>query len=213
MAGTDEHESTYNITELADSQYQKVKTRLAIEQAPILWRKADIEAAKYARVSFLDYLNDKDIAKSVVESLVKFGVAFIENVPPTEESTGVAVNHLFPIQKTFYGEMWAISTEEAHSDSAYSQQHLGAHNDNTYFNDAAGLQILHCVENSFWGGESLLVDGFRAVSDLKEANEKVFDVLCHTSIPAQYVEKRRHHFHCDSVIRLNSITNEPEQIR
>ena len=82
-AGTDGHESTYNIIELANSQYQKVKQQFTTAQAPILWRKADIEAAGYARVSFLDYLNDKETAKSVVESLVKYGVAFIENVPPT----------------------------------------------------------------------------------------------------------------------------------
>lgn len=108
---------------------------------PTLWSAADIRANDYAEVTFSDYLAKNEVAKKVVASLVEFGCAFLRNVPPNLQSTEIAIRHLFPIQKTLFGEMWSFSDNRTHNDTAYTNEALPAHNDNTYFNDAAGLQV------------------------------------------------------------------------
>lgn len=39
------------------------------------------------------------------------------------------------------------------------------------------MQILYCLENSAEGGDSMVVDGFRAVKRLQEESPKSFDLL------------------------------------
>lgn len=182
-------------------------------QSKFLWREKTIKSENYARVSLNDYLCQEEVAKSVVHSLLRFGVAFIENVPANSLSTELAIRRLFPVQKTLFGEMWGLEQAKVHSDSAYSNQPLSAHNDNTYFNDAAGLQVFHCIENAQSGGESLLVDGFRALKDLQTKHQEAYQQLCTVNVPSQYIEEGENHIYCAPIIRLDPITNEPEQIR
>lgn len=168
---------------------------------------------KYARVTLNDYLCYDETAKSVVQSLLTYGVAFIENVPPNLLSTELAIKRLFPIQKTLFGETWALDGSSKHSDSAYSNTELGAHNDNTYFNDAAGLQVFHCIENAEIGGENLLVDGFNVLEEFKIKCPESYNRLCKVNVPSQYIEEGENHVYCAPIIRLDPNTGEPEQIR
>lgn len=179
-----------------------------------LWNRKQIQSENYARVTLNDYLCRDDVAaKSVVKSLLSFGVAFVENVPADLLCTELAIKRLFPIQKTLFGEMWPLGNQNVHSDSAYSNQDLGAHNDNTYFNDAAGLQVFHCIENAESGGENLLIDGFNVIKNLKEKCPESFELLCNINVPSQYIEDGENHIYCAPIIRLHPITHEPLQIR
>lgn len=169
--------------------------------------------SNYANVNFLDYLCNDEVAKEVVESLVKFGCAFIKNVPPNIQSTENAIKRLFPIQRTLFGEMWSFSDNKVHNDTAYTNIALPAHNDNTYFNDAAGLQVLHCISRAGVGGENLLVDGFNVLNQLREQNREAYDYLSKTCIPSEYIEEGYHFKYCAPVIVHDPLTNEPNQIR
>lgn len=52
-------------------------------------------------------------------------------------------------------------------DTAYTNEALGAHTDNTYFTDPARLQLFHMLSHTDGdGGATLLVDGFRAARRL-----------------------------------------------
>lgn len=69
-------------------------------------------------------------------------------------------------------------------DTAYTTEFLGAHTDNTYFTDPARLQLFHLLSHTNGdGGASLLVDGFRAASILREESPQDFEVLMSTNHP------------------------------
>lgn len=207
--GSDGHESNYNILEL----YEQLNTKPTFTVDKFLWSTADIISSKYASVSLNDYLDNDDVAKQVVASLIKYGCAFIKNVPADVEGTENAITHLFPVMKTMFGEMWSFSDNKARNDTAYTALALPVHNDNTYFNDAAGLQILHCISHDGDGGENLLVDGFNAVKRLKEQNREAYDYLSKTCIPSEYIEDGYHYKHWGPVIVIDPYTNEPNQLR
>lgn len=59
-------------------------------------------------------------------------------VEPSLEATEKIVTHVFPVQKTFFGEMWSVTDDYVHEDTAYSNGFLAAHTDNSYFSDPAG---------------------------------------------------------------------------
>lgn len=63
-------------------------------------------------------------------------------------------------------------------DTAYTTLSLSAHTDTTYFTDPAGLQMFHLLSHTDGkGGESLLVDGFKAAQILKEKSPQAFRTL------------------------------------
>lgn len=211
VVGDDGHTSTYHIPELYANLYENYKTN--VQNTDIsLWDKKEISDSAYARVPFTS-LADTRLQKNILQSLVKYGVAFIDEVPANIESTQVAIRKLFAVHKTFFGEMWSFSDKPQFSDSAYTNEQLNAHTDNTYFNDASGLQILHCVGHKGTGGKSLLVDGFNVLKKLKAHKPDVYERLCKINVTAEYIGDKQHHVHCAPMIRLNPITQLPEQIR
>lgn len=212
IPGSDGHKSIYDMCKLYDRLYPQLHTN---HLKPILWSAAEIACSDYANVTLNDYICNDDVAKNVVASLVKFGCAFIKNVPTNEESTKMAVLRLFPIQKTHFGDgMWSFSDNRAFNDSAYTKEALLPHTDNTYFNDAAGLQILHCISRTnVDGGDTILVDGFHALKKLQQQNSDAYNHLSQTSIPSEYIGDGCHFKHCAPVIALDTVTGEPNQIR
>lgn len=63
-------------------------------------------------------------------------------------------------------------------DTAYTSLALGAHTDTAYFSEPAGLQAFHLLSHTEGtGGQSLLVDGFKAAAVLEQEDYKAFDDL------------------------------------
>ncbi|XP_059615228.1 trimethyllysine dioxygenase, mitochondrial [Phlebotomus argentipes] len=210
VSWSDGHESQYTWDFIEEHSYE-LKSR---ESGRILWDAATIAKSDYARVSLGDFMSDDDVARSVVESLVCFGVAFVDKVPPNISCTELAIKRLFPVHKTFFGEMWSFqSGVMKESDTAYTHEALGAHTDNTYFCDPAGLQVLHCTEFEGDGGESLLVDGFKVARDVKRKHPEVYERLCSTEIPFEYIDETYHHAYTAPVIKKDKINDAVEQIR
>jgi len=77
------------------------------------------------------------------------------------------------------------------ADTAYTNLALGAHTDTTYFTDPAGLQAFHVLSHTPdppettgpLGGESLLVDGFRAATALRDGYPQAYEVLAGVGLP------------------------------
>lgn len=219
-AGPDQHESVYDLTALcahfgirSSPKYGPAASILSPIGERTLWTAESIVKQPYARVTLNELLCDDSVARSIVASLVRFGVAFIEKVPANIQSTEVAVKRLFAVHKTLFGEMWSLTDNAEHADTAYSKDGLGAHTDNTYFNDAAGLQVLHCVQHNGTGGESLLLDGFRAVQAVRERDAAAYGRLCRRVVPAEYVEQGQHHTYAAPMVRLRPDSEDVEQIR
>jgi gamma-butyrobetaine dioxygenase len=74
--------------------------------------------------------------------------------------------------------MWfEVRAEVNPNNLAYTNLGLQAHTDNPYRDPVPTLQILACLENTVAGGDSVVVDGFRAVEILKERDPEGFEVL------------------------------------
>jgi trimethyllysine dioxygenase len=80
------------------------------------------------------------------------------------------------------GGFWDFTADLSKKDTAYTTESLGAHSDNTYFTEPAGLQMLHLLSHTDGeGGQSLLVDAFYAASVLYSEDPEAYSIL---SLPA-----------------------------
>ncbi|WP_170349810.1 MULTISPECIES: 2-trimethylaminoethylphosphonate dioxygenase [Ruegeria] len=120
-------------------------------------------------------------------AVAKFGFAKLTG-GPTEPESLLKVADLFGyVRETNYGPYFEVRTEVNPTNLAYTGLGLQAHTDNPYRDPVPTLQILYCLENSAEGGDSIVVDGFRAAEKLRDQNPEGFALLA--GYPARFEYK------------------------
>lgn len=144
--------------------------------------------------------------RKLLSGLLSHGFVCVDGVEPTLEATKWLAELVGPVRNTIYGGMWEFQADLAAADTAYTNIALGAHSDGTYFSHAPGLQMLHCVHYNASGGDSLLVDGFHCVEQLRRTRPDCFQFLTEHSIPAHYMDPQRGILlsSCQPIIRLQA---------
>ncbi|KAI5788463.1 hypothetical protein EDC01DRAFT_749446 [Geopyxis carbonaria] len=128
--------------------------------------------------------SDKGVAQWVAK-IYKYGFCYVNGIPVTPEATEKLIERIAFIRPTHYGGFWDFTADLSKKDTAYTNLALGVHTDTTYFSEPAGLQMFHLLEHhSGSGGESILVDGFRAAKLLREEDPKAYKTLSNVRIPA-----------------------------
>ena len=136
--------------------------------------------------------------ESLVSQIHQRGFAFIPSTPSTPEATESLLNRIAPIRVTHYGGFWDFTSQSSPIDTAYTNLPLTAHTDTTYFTDPCGLQLFHLLSHTSassshaagtagvyepnLGGESTLIDGFAAASELFNLSPAAYTVLATTPI-------------------------------
>ncbi|CAK1551629.1 unnamed protein product [Leptosia nina] len=208
---SDNHESVYDAEFLIEFDLKTWVDRRRIH--PVLWRGDEI-ATKVGRISADKFLNTKQGAKIIFQSILDYGVAFIDQVEPTLEATAVVSEGLGGIQKTLFGDMWDIKVDESLNDTAFMSIALPQHTDLSSFTDPAGLQLLHSLEHTNGqGGETVLVDGFYAAAKLKEEHPKDYEFLTKFPVEAEYKFNGHSFRHGAPAIELDMITQDVRQVR
>ncbi len=107
----------------------------------------------------------------------RYGVAKLTG-GPVESGALLQIVALFGfVRETNYGRWFEVRTEIDPSNLAYTGLGLQAHTDNPYRDPVPTLQVLYCLENSAEGGESQVVDGFRAAERLRDGDPQGFALL------------------------------------
>lgn len=120
---------------------------------------------------------DKGALRRWLKAIQRHGFARLTGAPAT---SGVALEAaaLFGyVRETNYGRLFDVRAEVNPSNLAYTNLGLQAHTDNPYRDPAPGLQILACLENTVEGGESIVIDGFKAAERLQEQSPRGFALL------------------------------------
>ena len=120
-------------------------------------------------------------------AVAEFGFAKLTGGPTDPESLLQVADLFGYVRETNYGPYFEVRTEVNPTNLAYTGLGLQAHTDNPYRDPVPTLQILYCLENSAEGGDSIVVDGFRAAQRLRELNPEGFDLLA--GYPARFEYK------------------------
>ncbi len=125
-----------------------------------------------------DALNtDSGALRDWLAAANRFGFARMTG-GPAREGALLDLTALFGFaRETNYGKIFEVRTEVNPTNLAYTGLGLQAHTDNPYRDPQPTMQILYCLENSADGGESIVVDGWRAAERLRDENPEAFDLL------------------------------------
>ncbi|OBR02249.1 Gamma-butyrobetaine hydroxylase [Colletotrichum higginsianum IMI 349063] len=175
-----------------------------------LWTQKALNLPDY---DYNTYMQDDSMLYDVINQLRIDGLAFVNNVPGTEEALATIATRIGPVKDTFYGYTWdgmrtlpnpdfpssfgpqltsmAVRTVPEAINAAYTSHDLGFHTDLLYFEQPPHIQLLHCVQSASTGGASVFADAYRAAVDLFHMDLDAFDTLA--TVPVNY-----HYNHPDS---------------
>ncbi|KAL4919343.1 P-loop containing nucleoside triphosphate hydrolase protein [Aspergillus aurantiobrunneus] len=127
----------------------------------------------YPTVSYPQVMSSDRGVLDWLQHIYDWGFCLVKDTPINPESTEALLRRIAYIRHTHYGGFWDFTADLTFKDTAYTNEFLGAHTDNTYFTDPARLQLFHLLSHTDGeGGASLLVDGFQAAKILSEENEE-----------------------------------------
>ena len=157
-AGED-HVSYFDVEVLRRKSEPAKKWTSIIDEEKVLWDASlDLEPAT---ISFHDYLFDEAKLYAFLSSFIRVGFGIIKDSPTEHEVLPDVVGKFGYIRETNYGKLFSVKVKADPENLADTAMALSPHTDNPYRDPVPTLQLLHCLENSMEGGETVLVDGFR----------------------------------------------------
>jgi len=150
-----------------------------------LWRAE--QAASLKKHRYTDILASPAALHAWLKDVEVYGVAFLTDVPSTDEAIFEVTGWFGYVRETNYGRVFDVKSVINPNNLAFTGHALSVHTDNPYRVPVPSLQLLHCLANSVAGGESILVDGFCVAEALRQSDPAAFDILSQTRL--------RFHFH------------------
>jgi gamma-butyrobetaine dioxygenase len=147
-----------------------------------LWAAPDL-AGKFPAAEWQDYLADETERLRVLRAVQRVGFALIHNAPIAEGTVLRVAETFGHVRATNYGDLFDVRVEADASNLAFTGLAISPHTDNPYRDPVPTMQLLHCLSNAVAGGESGLVDGFKAAAILRDEHPDAFDVLTGTPAP------------------------------
>ena len=182
----------YDFDWLMENNYDEVKNlkRGWILQDHETW---DSDLAYVPSCDFDKLIKRNKLTLKWLADVRKYGFGKITNGPITEGALFKVIELFGYVRETNYGKHFEVRTEVNPSNLAFTGLALQAHTDNPYRDPVPTLQLLYCLESSAAGGENMLVDGFKAITRLREENEEYFDLLSNYSARFEYKNNKDVH--------------------
>lgn len=197
------HESVY------DLDWIKNHFNTDIEHDPFISKGSskawDINSlpVKDIYLNYEEFMNDSKVWGDAINNLAKYGLCFIRGAPLKEDSVTQIGSKIGNIMNTFYGLSWNVKSEANAKNIAYTSLDLGLHMDLLYFESPPGIQLLHCLTNEAKGGDSLFVDGYKAIEYVKKHHPESFEILQSVPIPFHYLNDGRYYRYTRPTVKSN----------
>ena len=129
------------------------------------------------RADWPEVLADPAIELRLLEGLARYGFALLQQVPVEKGQVAAVGDRLGHVRVTNYGRLFDVVSLPNPNNLAFTAVGLSVHTDNPYRDPTPGLQLLHCLECAAPGGDTVLVDGFRAADELRRRHPEDFAIL------------------------------------
>jgi gamma-butyrobetaine hydroxylase len=173
----DGHRSEFDLDWLYDNCYNLNRhSDDRSEVGKILWSGKSFEQGlpRYSYTTFCEQPKSRLAALQVVKD---YGFVLLDAVPNKAGQLLKVIEQFGFVRETNYGPYFEVQTKIDPNNLAYTNLGLGCHLDNPYRDPVPGIQLLHCLESSTEGGESILQDGFMAAKILRDEDSDHFALL------------------------------------
>ncbi|KAJ5781359.1 hypothetical protein N7457_006519 [Penicillium paradoxum] len=179
------HESTWDCEFLKRPVFNTHQQHQSADCKRFFWGRDEMIKMQHW-VSYEDYTTDESKFATAMRALQRQGLIFVKDIPKSRSMVEKVATRMGPLRNTFYGSTFDVRTVPEAINVAYTNQFLGFHMDLMYMNEPPGYQLLHCLENSCSGGESMFGDTFYAAEVMKLQYPEEYKLLCEQRLGYEY---------------------------
>ncbi|KAJ5153578.1 Taurine catabolism dioxygenase TauD/TfdA [Penicillium coprophilum] len=201
------HESTWDRDFLRTPIFNTHRQHSNRNSKPIMWGRAQMERSQHW-VSYSDYIADDFKFAIAMQQLERLGLIFVKDIPDSRSMVEAIATRMGPLRNTFYGSTFDVRTVPQATNVAYTNQFLGFHMDLMYMNEPPGYQLLHCLENSCSGGESMFADTFSVAKIMSERYPEDYKVLREQRLGYEYRHEEHIYYNERPVFEHDSDTGD-----
>ncbi len=199
--GPDGHQAVFTRNWLAGHSAAEVDRRG--EDAKRMWSARDFPGGPPV-TRWQDYASVDAVRLHCLRDLLSRGFMLLSGVPAEPGAVADVVASFGYIRETNYGRLFDVRVEARAANLACTSLPIGPHTDNPYRDPVPTVQLLHCLTNCADGGDSGLLDGFRAAAQLRAESPAAFDVLTSTPVTFGYTDATTDLRATKPMITLNS---------
>jgi gamma-butyrobetaine dioxygenase len=159
--------------------------------------------ANLPRIAWEAYYTSPNSRRDWLHGFIRYGLAFLHDVPPMPGTLETVAETLGTVRETNYGRIFDVCYTPQPENLASSDLGLPLHTDNPYREPVPGVQLLHILQQSSQGGDSLFADGFAVAEHLRSTVPTAFQVLTMTPVPFRYCSKQCDLYAERSLIQLD----------
>ncbi|RMZ78900.1 hypothetical protein DV738_g3586, partial [Chaetothyriales sp. CBS 135597] len=185
LPGCDDHVSTFSGDQIRSWGAVEVPKRDSPSSPKFLWDR-DSFPMEASTFTYQDFVGSPHGRAKVVYQLWRTGLVFITEVPTDEKSVELLAAQLGPLYNSFYGLTWNVRSVPAATNVAYTHRFLGFHMDLLYMHEPPQYQLLHCLQNTCTGGESMFADTFKVLDRMAGSAEGRRHLQTLQQIPQRY---------------------------
>lgn len=171
---------------LRDHAYGAVRRGLGVD-ASVRWDASIANAPP--EVTFSEVHAGDDGLLRWLRLIRDYGFALVRDVPCEREAVAELAERIGFVQESNFGRTFEVVSKPQPENLAFTAQRLFVHTDIPNRHSAVNLQLLHCLENSADGGESLLTDGFEAARQLATSAPEAYELLRSVAVPWRYQDR------------------------
>jgi gamma-butyrobetaine dioxygenase len=111
---------------------------------------------------------------------------------------------LGPIREVLFERIHNVSIDGHIYNIAHTSLEVPPHNDFASYSWPPSVQALHMLTNECEGGESMIIDGYKVLKDLKDDHPDTFNILSTFTVPFREFDEENETYANEPIIRLNS---------
>ncbi len=135
------------------------------------------------------YLADDAVRAACLDAVAALGLMLLRGVPVQPRAVLRVAKTFGFVRRTNYGKLFDVRVVTDPANLAFTSRAIPPHTDNPYRDPVPTLQLLHCLRDADFGGDTGLVDGFAAAAALRQEDPASFAVLTATPWPFAYADE------------------------
>ena len=156
------------------------------------------------RCDYRRFLGDDRTAASAIARFVKDGAMILGKAPTVPGTLENLAARLGPVREVLFDRIHDVAVDPSGYNVAHTPLPLPPHNDFASYTWPPSVQALHMLANETRGGESVIVDGWAVLADLRAEHPDYFDVLSRVAVPFREFDEDTETFAVEPIVRCNS---------
>lgn len=149
------------------------------------WRLADLPDGRMPEFDFAEVLGDDGALLRFLDTTATLGLVKLTGMGTEGGAVARLAQRVAFLRVTNYGDVFDVRVDATPINQAYTAAGLPLHTDLPFYTLPPGVQVLHCLKQSFnsaASGRSLFVDGLAVARKLRETEPALYDILANTPI-------------------------------